>query len=212
MAVATVLVATGLSIWTINKVPCGNPGSCNNLPKLEVDNGSEAIYNNQTVATPFIDLTSNQALSNILGDNVSVGEKHIYVDLKKQKLSAYEGNSLYMQTPISSGKWNKTPPGEYTIWIKLRSTRMSGGQGSDYYNLPNVPYVMFFYNDKVPKISGFSLHGAYWHNNFGHAMSHGCVNMRPIDAEKLYSWATPISTSAITYADKENTGTKVTIY
>ena len=59
---------------------------------------------------------------------------------------------------------------------------MSGGSGTDYYNLPNVPHTMFYYND-------FGLHGAYWHNNFGHTMSHGCVNMRPVDAKTLFEWA-----------------------
>ena len=36
--------------------------------------------------------------------------------------------------------------------------------------------------------SGDALHGTYWHNNFGHVMSHGCVNL-PMDvAEWLYAW------------------------
>lgn len=59
---------------------------------------------------------------------------------------------------------------------------MAGGQGADYYNLPNVRWVMYFYRD-------FGTHTAYWHNNFGHSMSHGCVNMRLIDAKELYAWA-----------------------
>ena len=81
---------------------------------------------------------------------------------------------------------------------------MSGGSGADYYNLPNVPYVMFFSNNKVPSSAGFSLHGTYWHNNFGHAMSHGCVNMKTTDAAKVFEWA-----DAVTGGKK---GTKITIY
>jgi len=41
---------------------------------------------------------------------------------------------------------------------------------------------MYFYE-------GYSLHGTYWHHNFGHPMSHGCVNMRTSDAAWLYNWA-----------------------
>ena len=41
---------------------------------------------------------------------------------------------------------------------------------------------MYFHND-------FGLHTAYWHNNFGHEMSHGCINMRQIDAEEIFRWA-----------------------
>ena len=59
---------------------------------------------------------------------------------------------------------------------------MKGGSGADAYDLPNVPYVMYFYQD-------FGLHGAYWHDNFGHMMSHGCINERFVDAKTLYEWA-----------------------
>jgi lipoprotein-anchoring transpeptidase ErfK/SrfK len=54
------------------------------------------------------------------------------------------------------------------------------------YDLPGVPWVMYFY-------SGYAIHGAYWHNNFGAPMSHGCVNMTPGEAQILYNWA-PIGT------------------
>jgi lipoprotein-anchoring transpeptidase ErfK/SrfK len=56
--------------------------------------------------------------------------------------------------------------------------------GPGYY-LPNVPYVMFFYK-------AYSLHGTYWHNNFGQPMSHGCVNLRTEDAQWLYEWSGPV--------------------
>ena len=86
---------------------------------------------------------------------------------------------------------------------------MTGGSKDlgTYYYLPNVPYTMFFYKD-------YGIHGAYWHDNFGHPMSHGCVNMRIDDAEKLFYWANPIlpqNINSIT-ATEENPGTKVIIY
>ncbi len=89
---------------------------------------------------------------------------------------------------------------------------MTGGEGADYYDLPNVPFVMFFGNDQVPDGAGFSLHGAYWHDNFGHPMSHGCVNMRQIDAETLYNWVDPTTDGLVTLATDANSGTKVTIF
>lgn len=208
------VVALGIGLGYVTRPRlevCANPGSCNALPSLRVENGAVGLFEDQTVIPPHIDLAQQTSVSNILGEDSVQGEKHIYVDLQNQVLTAYQGETVFMQTPISTGKWGRTPAGEYTIWVKMRATRMSGGQGSDYYNLPNVPYVMFFYSQAVPKIAGYSLHGAYWHNNFGHPMSHGCVNMRQIDAEKLYNWATPVSSGSITHADATNTGTKVTI-
>lgn len=214
------LVITGvlsivISYFLVTSRPnfqCANSGSCTSLPTLAIENYAEGVFQNQVVEPPKIDLASEALVNNVLGDDTPQGEKHIYVDLKNQTLSAYDGDTLFMKTLVSTGKWGRTPPGEYTIWIKLRATRMSGGSGADYYNLPNVPYVMFFYNNKVSKGAGYSLHGAYWHNNFGHVMSHGCVNMRQIDAEKIYHWAMPATTGTTTYADATNTGTKITIF
>ncbi len=67
---------------------------------------------------------------------------------------------------------------------------MKGLIGGEYYNVPEVPSVMYFTD------VGHAIHGAYWHNNFGTPMSHGCVNL-PLDvAEWLYRWAsegTPVT-------------------
>jgi lipoprotein-anchoring transpeptidase ErfK/SrfK len=53
-----------------------------------------------------------------------------------------------------------------------------------YYYIEDVPYVQFF--DKA-----IALHGAYWHRDFGHVHSHGCVNLAPIDAEWLFQFTGP---------------------
>ena len=189
---------------------CANSLSCKDEVAFKVENGAEGIFNNQKVAVPPIN-PSLETQTAILGTEVSDADKHIYVNLATQILSAYEGDQLFMETPISSGLWGKTPTGDFKIWVKLRSTRMSGGSGADYYNLPNVPYVMFFSNSEVAAGRGFSLHGTYWHNNFGHPMSHGCVNMKTTDAKKLYDWVNPPTDGNITYSEKE-AGTVVTIY
>jgi hypothetical protein len=208
-----VVLGVGLGYLSRPKLAeCANLGNCGELPVVAINNGESGIFAGREIEVPEIDLQDEQLVTRVLGEEVTTGEKQIYVDLEKQMLTAYDGETIYLETPISTGKWGRTPPGEYTIWVKMRATRMEGGTGADYYNLPNVPYVMFFSNEKVPKIAGYSLHGAYWHNNFGHAMSHGCVNMRQIDAQKLYEWVTPITTGTVTYTDAENTGTKVTIF
>jgi hypothetical protein len=193
-------------------LPCANDKSCSESLKLKVENNAIGFFNNQKIIPPKISLLFSPPKQTILGAKTQIGEKHIYVDLSKQILYAYQGKTLFMQTYVSTGRWGKTPKGEFTIWSKLLATRMTGGNGADFYDLPNVPYVMFFENSEVAGASGFSLHGAYWHNNFGHTMSHGCVNMRIIDAEKLYNWANPTSQGNVTNSTNENPGTKVTIY
>ncbi len=120
------------------------------------------------------------------------GEKWIDVNLTNQALVAYEGNQPVFQAVISSGlPQYPTIAGTFSIYVKYPSARMRGGYGADAYDLPNVPYVMYFHK-------GYGLHGTYWHNNFGVPMSHGCVNLLTTDAEWLYNWA-PIGTRVVTH-------------
>jgi len=107
------------------------------------------------------------------------GERWIDIDLSEQRLSAYEGDTLVRSFIVSTGRANTpTPVGRFYVWIKLRYTRMTGPG----YDLPNVPYTMYFYKD-------YGIHGTYWHNNFGTPMSHGCVNMVTEEAGWLYNWS-----------------------
>ena len=106
-------------------------------------------------------------------------EKWIEIDLSEQKLKAWDGNNLFLESLVSTGlPYFPTPQGEFRIWYKIRYTRMKGGEGRYAYNLPNVPYTMFFENDKVPSWRGYGLHGTYWHSDFGKVHSHGCVNLQ----------------------------------
>lgn len=166
---------------------------------------SQPIFLNKPVAQPITLISQIR----VLGQTLPVTEKWIEVDLSQQKLYAYEDDKIIYEFLISSGKWAPTPVGEFRIWSKLRYLTMSGGDKANgtYYYLPNVPYVMFFYQ-------AFALHGTYWHNNFGIPMSHGCVNLNVIDAEKLFTWTGPILTGSIAtaYPTKDNPGTRVVIH
>ena len=109
--------------------------------------------------------------------------KKILVVLSQQKLFVFENEKLLKEFLVSTGlPATPTVIGKFQIYIKLEKTRMTG----DGYDLPNVPWTMYFYQD-------YGLHGTYWHNNFGHPMSHGCVNLKTEDAKWLYDWA-PIGT------------------
>ena len=144
-------------------------------------------FDNQKIAVPRIQ-------EQVLGETSEASNnsnKYIEVDLTNQKTYTYENGQKLKEYMISSGKWGRTPTGIFKIWIKIRSQKMEGGSDltNDYYYLPNVPYIMFFYNNRYAKKLGFSLHGTYWHNNFGMPMSHGCINMKTADAAELFGWA-----------------------
>lgn len=114
-------------------------------------------------------------------------EKWIQVDLSEQRVVAWEGKTPVKTFIISSGRAaTPTVTGVFRLWAKVAAQNMAGGSKEDgtYYFLRNVQWVQYFYRD-------YSFHGTYWHNNFGHPMSHGCVNMRNEDALWLYDWAAP---------------------
>lgn len=129
--------------------------------------------------------------------NVSRDQKRIEINLSRQLLTAYENDTGVLQTKVSTGvrragdpkdKPTTTPVGSFRIRTKLPSRHMGYGALTDdiyAYELPGVPWTMIFHQD------GYALHGAYWHNNFGTRMSHGCVNMRYADAQWLFRWTAP---------------------
>ncbi|MBU1031679.1 L,D-transpeptidase [Patescibacteria group bacterium] len=184
------------------------------------ENATTAIFNNQTISYPKTSLAyayaqsitqvNDEANQAVLGTTNAAGEeKWIEISLDEQRLRAYEGNKLVIEFPISSGLWASTPKGTFNIWYKTRSQSMIGGSQAlgTYYNLPNVPNNMFFYQ-------GYAIHGAYWHNNFGHPMSHGCVNSPLASAAQLFDWAGPVIPPGqrIVRATADNPGTRVVVH
>ncbi|MDO8504492.1 MAG: L,D-transpeptidase family protein [Candidatus Liptonbacteria bacterium] len=113
--------------------------------------------------------------------------KRIVVERSTQKLYAYDGEELFMETSISTGiELTPTPRGTFTIFKKTPSRYMQGpipGLSEKYYDLPGVPWNLYFTS------GGAVIHGAYWHDNFGRQSSNGCVNLPPEQAKKLYLWA-----------------------
>lgn len=109
--------------------------------------------------------------------------KVLVVSISEQKMYAYDNGQLVKTVLVSTGvASHPTPRGTYTIGYKVKSLRMSGPG----YDLPNVPNNLNVTGD-------YFIHGAYWHNNFGHPMSHGCINLSLPDAAWAYDWA-PVGT------------------
>ncbi len=170
-----------------------------------------AIFNGNQLNLP--EVAFNEDETYVLG--LVHEERWIEVDLSEQALRAWEGNTLFLETPVSTGlPWWPTPTGEFRIWIKLRATKMEGGAGKYYYYLPNVPYVMYFENDNIPGWRGFGLHGTYWHDDFGTQRSHGCVNLPTETAKEIYYWVDPVllSGKGSVRAELNNQGTRIVIH
>lgn len=126
----------------------------------------KAEYNLPVTETPF-------QTTNVL--------RSIDVNLETQTVSMIQNGAVVDSWAISSGLPSlPTPTGHFTVRDHIRVQTMSSEQYG--YSVPNVQWVMYFdYN-------GDAFHGVYWHDNFGHPMSHGCVGMPISRAEQLYNW------------------------
>ncbi len=109
--------------------------------------------------------------------------RFIYANLNTQTLSVYDKCKLVFATLISSGKNSWTFEGRFAILYKVDYSSITPPEWStsEYY-IQGVPYFMTYAGD-------FGFHGAYWHDAFGTAASHGCINLSPADANWLYDWA-----------------------
>jgi len=127
-----------------------------------------------------------------LSPDVPSAQKKIQVRLADQLVFAFENDSPVFITRASSGKAYRygvftTPTGLFMTYHKRPSRHMAAGDiTADGYDLPGVPWVMYFTE------AGLSLHGTFWHNDFGTPKSHGCVNLSPSAAKWLFRWTIPV--------------------
>jgi hypothetical protein len=131
--------------------------------------------------------------------------KWIQVDLGKQRLIAYEANRPVFTTRIATGYFEgDTPLGEYRVERKQPSRHMASDSIGNEFDLPGVPWVCYI------AWTGVSLHGTYWHHNYGTPQSHGCINMTPEAAKWIYRWTEPFVPVDDDYVESES-GTRVVV-
>jgi lipoprotein-anchoring transpeptidase ErfK/SrfK len=112
-------------------------------------------------------------------------------------MNVYRNGKLFAHWPISSGRpGDDTPNGTYLTIEKANPVDMVGPG----YNI-EVPWSVRF------TFSGDYLHDAYWsvgEQGFTN-VSHGCVNMSPVDAEIFYRMAVPGDPVKITGSPRSGT-------
>jgi lipoprotein-anchoring transpeptidase ErfK/SrfK len=138
------------------------------------------------------------------------GEKWIDISIDQQTLVMWEGSVPVYATLVSTGQDRMGDPkttkstvrGTFRIRGKHVTTLMDSAEnlggskerdaeygvtkrrGEGSFQLQDVPWVQYFKG-------GYALHGAYWHHVFGTPRSHGCVNLSPIDAHRVFFWTSP---------------------
>ena len=118
-----------------------------------------------------------------------VGDKRVLINLQTQTLHCLEGSHEVYFCEVSTGyiregEW-LTPPETTPVWRKMISLHMSAG-GVSQYDSPGIGWTTLYHPD------GQAIHSVYWHNNFGVALSHGCINCLPHDAKWIWRWINPV--------------------
>ncbi|HTJ80370.1 MAG TPA: L,D-transpeptidase family protein, partial [Polyangiaceae bacterium] len=125
--------------------------------------------------------------------DVGPTERWVDVNLTEKTIVLFEGDKPVYASVVSPGKKSRnkkkdhaTPTGAWRIREKHVAVTMDGdGPSGDLpYSIEDVPYVAYFKGS-------YALHGAFWHSNFGHEMSHGCVNLAPNDAKYVFNFVEP---------------------
>jgi lipoprotein-anchoring transpeptidase ErfK/SrfK len=165
-----------------------SPAKAQSIPSLSTQDGKTLLEETNIVSTHELRDGSVYRLSAIPTTALSseTSSKYIRVDLSTQTLTAYAYGVPELSFLVSTGvATHPTPLGKTEVLAKLPSHDYSWyyGEGNPAnYSLPNVLWNLRFREH-------YYIHSAYWHNNFGHVMSHGCVNASIPDAEKIYTWA-----------------------
>ena len=108
--------------------------------------------------------------------------RYAVVDLSDQRAYFYQNGKLWNSYLVSTGRaGHSTPTGHFAVFAHVAMQDMGCVAGYDYCT-KNVPWVTYFAPD-------IAFHGTYWHHNFGHVMSHGCVNMPISVAQTVYNWS-----------------------
>jgi len=131
-----------------------------------------------TAAWSTVEFGSQPIPADSLTPPVTHAGHWVDVDLGAQTAILYDGSRAVQAFTISSGApGTPTPLGHYQVYSKVPTQTLSGLD----YRYGDVPWCVWFFGN-------IGFHTAYWHDNFGTAVSHGCVNMREADAHVLYDW------------------------
>lgn len=148
---------------------------------------------------------------------VGPDERWIDIDISEQTLVVFEGDRPVYATLISTGREStvkaqdhSTPRGMWRVREKHVVATMDGdgsAAGDLPYSIEDVPYIMYFHRS-------YATHGAFWHRNFGVQMSHGCVNMAPLDAKWVFFYADPPVPTGFhgTWSSDDNKGSMIVVH
>jgi lipoprotein-anchoring transpeptidase ErfK/SrfK len=142
--------------------------------------------------------------------------KWIDISILGQTLVLYEGRKPIYATMVATGrdglgdpkKTFSTVRGTFRIRDKHVTATMDAHEVDNKFELRDVPWVQYFEH-------GYALHAAPWHDEYGKPRSHGCINLSPIDARRVFLWSDPplpADWHGVNSSEKTGEGTLVHIH
>ena len=203
LAMGTVTVATEevKPAWTVlREYFDGDPGDTRGRLVSVTHNGGANYIVTQPIADQHAyERLVHTAYRDITGDGIDerftvpgnylVANPHkpkeVIVDLSDQRLFVYEYGIAKRSFFVSTGLYTyPTPTGSFAL-EKVPSVLYSAYYG------PGDPgnYDYGWVADNLRIKPRYFIHTAYWHNDFGHRRSHGCVNVEKSNNDWIYAWA-----------------------
>lgn len=193
------------NFFTSNTIKVLNIKKADGRIWYQIDGGK---YPGAYVDSIFVNPIPQPTYSNnlIIPDEIEIDDYWFDVNLSKKVLTLYKYDQVVMATYVSIGIM-ETPTiiGNYHVWYKINKIRMTGSPpvASHVYDLPDVPWVMFYKGS-------YSIHGTYWHDNFGTQRSAGCTNVTIGDAKYVYDLTNPkVGDNNSVFSSPSNYGTLI---
>lgn len=101
--------------------------------------------------------------------------KHVSATMDSDEGSGQRMNETKELKPGDEGYVPNKGDGVYGVTLR---------RGHGLFKLRDVPYIQYFHKN-------YALHAAYWHDVFGIARSHGCINLAPADALRVFKFTGP---------------------
>ena len=146
--------------------------------------------------------TADGATAQETASDLGITYKRIVVSLSQQQLTAYDGSTVFLTTPVTTGNATElpTPTGIFPILGKYHPFTFISPwpKGSPYYYPPSPVQYALLFDDR-----GYYVHDAPWRTAYGRGTnlqpgipaspetgSHGCVNTPLAAMQRLFAWAT----------------------
>jgi lipoprotein-anchoring transpeptidase ErfK/SrfK len=101
--------------------------------------------------------------------------KHISATMDSDEGMGKKANADKGLKPGDEGYVPERGDGMYGVTVR---------RGHGLFTLRDVPHIQYFHKN-------YAIHGAYWHDVFGVARSHGCINLAPADSLRVFQWTGP---------------------